>query len=312
MSQALVYAVSVALTALIQLSGFAVAFALQTEVFYDILGGTNFLALAAWSSWCSTSWLSNPRQIIATVLFVISRGWLLVFLAWRAHERKGDARFDGVKDKFGRFLVFWIAQGMWVMLISMPNLFINSSSVSRPLNWFDWLLVAGFAYAVAVEILADIQKANWVSAGRPGGFCQVGVWSLSRHPNYFGEIFQWWCAFALAYNSSEASSGYMDPLWWACILSPLFTMHILLNIGATGISNAEGKNLKRYYEKCPEEYAEYRKNTSILIPMVGYRHIPLSLKRTLLFEFERYEYRPGGSSPLQTQILTSSGSSDGD
>eukprot|EP00439_Symbiodinium_sp_Y106_P052897 s3053_g7.t1 len=157
MSQALVYAVSVALTALIQLSGFAVAFALQTEVFYDILGGTNFLALAAWSSWCSTSWLSNPRQIIATVLFVISRGWLLVFLAWRAHERKGDARFDGVKDKFGRFLVFWIAQGMWVMLISMPNLFINSSSVSRPLNWFDWLLVAGFAYAVAVEILADIQ-----------------------------------------------------------------------------------------------------------------------------------------------------------
>ncbi|CAE7480196.1 unnamed protein product [Symbiodinium sp. CCMP2592] len=207
---------------------------------------------------------------------------------------------DGVKDKFGRFLVFWIAQGMWVMLISMPNLFINSSSVSRPLNWFDWLLVAGFAYAVAVEILADIQKANWVSAGRPGGFCQVGVWSLSRHPNYFGEIFQWWCAFALAYNSSEASSGYMDPLWWACILSPLFTMHILLNIGATGISNAEGKNLKRYYEKCPEEYAEYRKNTSILIPMVGYRHIPLSVKRTLLFEFERYEYRPGGGSEVKT------------
>ncbi|CAE7636746.1 unnamed protein product [Symbiodinium microadriaticum] len=119
------------------------------------------------------------------------------------------------------------------------------------------------------------------------------------HPNYFGEIFQWWCAFALAYNSSEAASGYMDPLWWACILSPLFTMHILLNIGATGISNAEGKNLKRYYEKCPEEYAEYRKNTSILIPMVGYRHIPLSVKRALLFEFERYEYRPGGGSEVK-------------
>ncbi|CAE7245615.1 unnamed protein product [Symbiodinium microadriaticum] len=84
-------------------------------------------------------------------------GRLSVFLAWRAHERKGDARFDGVKDKFGRFLVFWIVQGMWVMLISMPNLFINSSSASRPLNWFDWLLVAGFAYAVVIEILADIQ-----------------------------------------------------------------------------------------------------------------------------------------------------------
>ncbi|CAE7293501.1 unnamed protein product, partial [Symbiodinium natans] len=178
-----------------------------------------------------------------------------------------------------------------------------------PLTWFDWVLVAGFAYAVAVEILADIQKAQWVQAGRPGGFCQVGVWAFSRHPNYFGEIFQWWCAWALAYNSSQHASGYTDPLWWACILSPAFTMHILLNLAPTGISNAEGKNLKRYYEKYPEEYTEYRQNTSILIPMVGYRYIPLSLKRTIFFDFERYEYRPRGGSALQTQILTSS---DGD
>ena len=95
-------------------------------------------------------------------------------------------------------------------------------------------------------------------------------------------------------------------------------MHILLNLAPTGISNAEGKNLKRYYEKYPaprhmkswgpflmgpcnsaalpgkrprvtmraletqEEYTEYRQNTSILIPMVGYRYIPLSLKRPIL------------------------------
>ena len=39
---------------------------------------------------------------------------------------------DGVKDKFGRFLLFWVVQGVWVMLISMPNLFINSSAANRP------------------------------------------------------------------------------------------------------------------------------------------------------------------------------------
>ena len=43
-------------------------------------------------------------------------------------------------------------------------------------------------------------------------------------------------------------------------------MHILLNIGATGISNAEGKNLKRYYEKCPDPF-------------------PIFAKRSLLFDF---------------------------
>lgn len=69
-------------------------------------------------------------------------------------------------------------------------------------------------------------------------------------------------------------------------------MHILLNMQPTGISNAEGKNLKRYYDKCPGRYAKYRENTSILIPFIGYGRIPEFLKRTLFLDFERYEYRP--------------------
>ena len=113
------------------------------------------------------------------------------------------------------------------------------------------------------------------------------------HPNYFGEIFQWWCLWLFSYSSSQnALGGYADPLWWIGILSPLFTMQILLNMQPTGISNAEGKNLKRYYDKCPERYAKYRENTSILIPMIGYSLIPQFLKRTIFFDFERYEYKP--------------------
>ena len=69
-------------------------------------------------------------------------------------------------------------------------------------------------------------------------------------------------------------------------------MQILLNMQPTGISNAEGKNLKRYYDKCPERYAKYRENTSILIPFIGYQYIPQFLKRTIFFDFERYEYKP--------------------
>eukprot|EP00913_Durusdinium_trenchii_P010800 g10131.t1 len=116
------------------------------------------------------------------------------------------------------------------------------------------------------------RKALWVKKGRPGGFCQEGLWGFSRHPNYFGEIFQWWFAWALAYHSSEAARGYLDPLWWACAISPIFTMLILLHLKPTGIYNAEGKNLKRYYDQCPDEYGKYRESTSILIPMIGYQY----------------------------------------
>mmetsp|Transcript_12210 Transcript_12210/g.15963 ORF Transcript_12210/g.15963 Transcript_12210/m.15963 type:complete len:293 (-) Transcript_12210:662-1540(-) len=284
-TQASIFAISAGITLGIQLIGFAFAYALQTEVFYDVLGGLNYIALAIFTGCVSPNF--GARSIISTTLFVFSRTWLLLFLAWRAHERKGDARFDDVKNKFGLFLVYWIVQAFWVFLISMPMIFINSSSVDDGLEPYDYVLAAGFAFGIIIEILADVQKALWVGNNRPGGFCSIGVWKYSRHPNYFGEILQWWCSWLFAYGSPGNRV-----LWWFCIVSPIFTMHILVNIAGTGLTNAEGKNLKRYYENFSNTYSEYRANTSILIPMIGYKFVPVWLKRTIFLDLERYEYKP--------------------
>merc|ERR1719217_970743 len=126
-------------------------------------------------------------------------------------------------------------------------LFVNASSVWQPqLSAADLVIILIYSVAVILEVVADVQKAKWVRAGRPGVFCSSGVWHWSRHPNYFGEILMWWCAWAFAYFSG---SGFTDVLWWACAISPLFTMHILLNTPATGVVQANGQNLKRYYDK---------------------------------------------------------------
>jgi hypothetical protein len=80
-----------AITAGIQFIGFLVAYAMQTEKFYDILGGINFLALGIYSAIDGEfegdggAWKDNGRKIAATILFSVSRSWLLLFLAWRAH-----------------------------------------------------------------------------------------------------------------------------------------------------------------------------------------------------------------------------------
>jgi len=297
-----VFGACAAITVLVQGLGFLAAYALQTEKFYDILGGLNFLFLGAFSAYAGQAasesdangfetvpWSEDHRKVAATCVFSVSRTWLLIFLAWRAHERGGDARFDEVKDKFGMFLLYWTVQAVWVFCISMPVIFINGA-ITRVTEFsaFDWATIVGFAVGVVFEILADIQKAVWVKKGRPGCFCQSGVWKFSRHPNYFGEILQWWAVWMFAYGSG---TGVGDFAWWSCILSPLFTMNILLNTGGTGIANANGKNLKRYYDQCPEQYARYRASTSILIPMIGYKYVPLWLKRTIFMDFERYEYR---------------------
>jgi steroid 5-alpha reductase family enzyme len=287
-----ILAFSAAITAVIQLGGFAVAYALKTEVFYDILGGINFLALCIYSAIdgsSANSWSDDPRKISFSVIFSCSRLWLLLFLAWRAHERGGDSRFDEVKENFFVFLFYWIFQAVWVFSISLPLLLVNSSDHSAPFSVFDYTTIIGFGIGVVLEVSADIQKTLWVKAGRQGNFCQVGVWKYSRHPNYFGEILQWWSAWGFSYRSG---SGFGDVQFWIGILSPLITMQILLFTSGTGVANANGKGLKRYYIACPEEYSDYRKKTSILIPMIGYKYVPLFLKRTVFLDLKSYEYTP--------------------
>jgi hypothetical protein len=102
-------------------------------------------------------------------------------------------------------------------------------------------------------------------------------------------MLQWWMCWLFSFGSG---TGYDDAQWWCGILSPLFTMQVLLNTSGTGVPNANGANLKRYYDARPEEYAEYRKNTSILIPFIGYKYVPMFLKRTLFLDLKRFEY-PG-------------------
>ena len=101
-------------------------------------------------------------------------------------------------------------------------------------------------------------------------------------------MLQWWSAWVVAYGAVVSTSAKLPTLsssltsvhgtdnssisefltsllqnpwtWWLfSILSPLFTMHILLNVPGTGIAHAEGKNLKRYYEsESGDAYKIYR------------------------------------------------------
>ena len=65
----------------------------------------------------------------------------------------------------------------------------------------------------------------------------LGVWKVSRHPNYFGEIIIWIGMFII--STSICVDGK-----WAGVLSPLFTMAILLFL--SGIPLLEKKSDERY------------------------------------------------------------------
>jgi len=306
-----VYADGAILTFGMQFVGFVIAAILQTEVFYDVLGGINFLAIGSLSILSSQEIIADDstegasgidKNTMFRGLYAVSRGWLLVFLAWRAHHRKGDARFDGVRDDPPMFFVYWMVQAVWVYCVSLPVLVLAASETATPAVeetvgskiQYSSLMLAGMAFSIYIEIRSDIIKAQWVAEGRPGGFCIKGPWLYSRHPNYAAEILTW--VYAALYAAGE--SGWSLESMLIASISPLFTMQILLNTAGTGVWNAEGKNLRRYYEHSDPSvamcYDAYRKTVPPLFPvfLFPYEHLPLDIKRNFCFEWERYEYKP--------------------
>ena len=229
-----------------------------------------------------------------------------------------------------KFFKYWMVQGIWVYCISTPLLIIVGSGTVADVTDVDVdvdvdaieygsiVLLVGMFVSIVIEIWSDITKSIWVLRGREGGFCKYGVvWKLSRHPNYAGEIFTWIFASLYSIGRISTNSGMNDiddggRFSTTCTLlstiviasiSPLFTILILCHNSATGIMNAEGKNLKRYYEHPNHEvrllYDAYHKTTPPLVPNllswlipIPYEQYPQSIKRWCFFEFDKYEYKP--------------------
>lgn len=90
------------------------------------------------------------------------------YLYLRILKRGEDSRFSRVRDKPGRFLVFWQVQAVWVALMLIPVIMVNAipGSAFRDLpKWTKGTDTVGLAlwlFGFAFECTADYQKSKWL------------------------------------------------------------------------------------------------------------------------------------------------------
>lgn len=230
----------------------------KTERFYDLIGGLTYLVVVIFSLWAgSQSESPSLRELIVSLLVIIWSLRLSIFLYLRIHRTGKDGRFDRLKMTPIRFLVPWTVQGLWVFLTMIVVIVINTQADSAPaLGIWDGLGLSIWTLGFGIEVIADRQKTvfNRESTVK-GKWIDSGLWSYSRHPNYFGEILLW---IGIAFFGISCFTGLERVAW----ISPIFIFILLTKVSGIPILD------RRAFEKWGgnQEYQKYRDRTPALIP----------------------------------------------
>ena len=174
-----------------------------------------------------------------TVLVTLWGARLAGYLLIRIIKIGKDKRFDQIRGNPIKFLIFWIFQIVWVYVVSLPVIFINSPiALQRDISVTDIVGAVIFLVGRFYETVADYQKFIFkTSPLNKDKWCDVGLWKVSRHPNYLGEICVWWGAFIV-------SSTILVAAKWLAVVSPLFVMLTLIFF--TGIPPLERSADRKY------------------------------------------------------------------
>jgi steroid 5-alpha reductase family enzyme len=248
------FALSVGLIFLMQWIAFIPAYLFQTEKFFDLMGGITYISVIIIAVVFGNA--MDIRTILLATLVVIWAIRLGTFLFRRIQKAGKDDRFDEIKPSFIRFLNVWTIQALWVTFTMAAALVAITTTARKEVDLFTIVGFLVWAVGFTIEVVADAQKSRFsANPDNKGKFIQAGLWSRSRHPNYFGEIMIW---IGVAVIASPVFQGWQ----WIALISPVFVTFLLTRV--SGVPLLEKKADKNWGGR--EDYESYKKKTPVLIP----------------------------------------------
>ena len=239
---------------LIQWLVFIPSFLRQSEKFFDLTGSLTYISIVTLAFILSKE--VDLRTTVLWALVVIWAARLGTFLFRRIRREGKDDRFDELKPSFFRFLNVWTVQGLWITFTMAAALVAITTTKRVEFDIFAILGLLIWLAGFSIEALADMQKNRFnANPTNKGKFIQTGLWSRSRHPNYFGEIVLW---IGVAVIALPVFQGWQ----WVALISPVFVTLLLTRV--SGVPLLEKKADTKWGGQ--EEYENYKKRTPVLIP----------------------------------------------
>ncbi len=234
---------------------FVLASVKGTHRLVDIAWGLAFTAVAAVSYVMSAGQGDDLRRLLITAATAVWGLRLAAHIAWRGHGHGEDPRYARMLAKApGNRTLYalrtvYLLQAALVWLVSLP---VQAAQyVPEPIGVLTVLGGVVWVTGLVCEAVGDFQLARFkADPAHRGRIMDRGLWSWTRHPNYFGDFLVWWGLFLMACGTWQAAA--------VSVVSPV-VMTFLLTRGS-------GKRLLENHMAGRPGYATYAARTSGFFP----------------------------------------------
>ena len=235
---------------------FIPALIFKTEKFYDLTGSICYAFSAIYVYLQSYGMFLSLSFFISLAILI----WTLrlgSFLLKRVMDAGEDKRFRTIKTNPTQFFMTFNLSALWVVICSLCALTAVSNGVLevKPIFYIGLLV---FIIGFLIEVIADNQKTAFRAVPEnANSFITTGLWSVSRHPNYFGEVTLW-------LGIAMMSLPYLEGVQYWTLISPIFSFVLIYYV--SGVRMLEARANVKWGEN--KEYLDYVKKTPIFFPKI--------------------------------------------
>lgn len=221
----------------------------------DIAWGSGFVLSALYTFFRNPN--SDIKGIIITLAIVIWGSRLTYHIAKRNIGKPEDYRYVDMRKKWGNkfvlvkaFFQVYFLQLLIQFVVTLPVIYGNSRE--QTMLWFNYIGIFVWLTGFYFEAYGDYQLKQFKkNPDNKGKLMDKGLWSITRHPNYFGDATMWFGIFLIAIAN-------ITGIW--IIIGPLLMAFFLRFV--SGVRLLE----KKYAGN--KDYDAYKERTAAFIPWI--------------------------------------------